>query len=81
MFKLILSLLANRATSHDWKLQIAAYLLKSAFFTEVKVGQTLQIKKLGHKSYKRTDIVGIAYNFKTNKITSLTEDVKFKTDK
>lgn len=78
MFKLILSLLFNNATSHDWKLQIAAHLLKDAFFKETKVGEIVAVKKIGHKNYKRTEVVGIAYNFKTNKITSLTEEYSFK---
>ncbi|MEO6176951.1 MAG: hypothetical protein ABIP27_17490 [Flavobacterium circumlabens] len=81
MFKLILSLLLNNATSHDWKIQIAAHLLKDAFFKETKVGEIVSTRKIGHKNYKRKEIVGIAFNFKTNKITSLTEEYCFKGNK
>lgn len=81
MFKLIISLLANRASAKDWKLQIAAHLLKDVFFSEIKVGDLVSMKKTGHKSYKRKEIVGIAYNFKTNKITSMTEEYTFKGNK
>ncbi|MEO7977766.1 hypothetical protein [Flavobacterium sp.] len=78
MFKLIISLLLNNAKSHDWKLQIAAHLLKDAFFKDTKVGEVVSYKKVGHKNYKRKEVVGIAYNFRTNSITSLTEEISFK---
>ncbi|WP_269222017.1 hypothetical protein [Flavobacterium sp. IMCC34518] len=78
MFKLIISLLLNKATSHDWKIQIAAALLKDAFFKETKVGDIVSYKKIGHKNYKRKEVVGIAYNFKTNEIKSLTEEHSFR---
>lgn len=81
MFKLIISLLLNKATSHDWKIQIASFLLKDAFFKETKVGEIIAIKKIGHKNYKRKEVVGIAYNFKTNEIKSLTEEHIFKGNK
>jgi hypothetical protein len=81
MFKLILSLLFNRASSKDWKIQIASFLLKDAFFKETKVGDIVSYKKIGHKNYKRKEIVGIAYNFKTNEIKSLTEEHIFKGNK
>lgn len=78
MFKLILSLLLNKASSSDWKIQIAAFLLKDAFFKDTKVGEVIAVKKIGHKNYKRKEVVGIAYNFKTNQIKSLTEEHIFK---
>lgn len=81
MFKLIISLFYNNASSHEWKLQIAAFLLKDAFFKETKVGEIVSTKKIGHKNYKRKEVVGIAYNFKSNKITSLTEEYTFKGNK
>lgn len=81
MFKLILSLLLNKASSNDWKIQIAAFLLKDAFFKETKVGEVVSVKRIGHKNYKRKEIVGIAYNFKTNEIKSLTEEHIFKGNK
>ena len=78
MFKLIISLLLNNATSNDWKTQIAAKLLKDVFFSETKVGDVVSVKKIGHKNYKRKEIVGIAYNFRSNEIKSLTEELVFK---
>lgn len=78
MFKLIISLLLNKASSHEWKLQIACFLLKDAFLKEIKVGDVIAVKRIGHKNYKRKEVVGIAYNFKTNEIKSLTEEHIFK---
>lgn len=81
MFKLILSLMLNRANAKEWQIQIAAYLLKKAVFSDIKLGEVLSVKKMGHKSYKRKEIVGVAYNLKTKKITALTEEISFKTNK
>ncbi|WP_264521194.1 hypothetical protein [Flavobacterium sp. N1994] len=78
MFKLLLSLIFNKASTYEWKIQIAAHLLKSALFEQTQIGDVVSIKKMGHKSYKKKEIVGVAYNFKTNKITSLTEEKSFK---
>jgi hypothetical protein len=81
MFKLIISLLFNKASSNDWKIQIASFLLKEAFFKDTKVGEVVAVKRIGHKNYKRKEVVGIAYNFKTNQIKSLTEEHIFKGNK
>lgn len=72
MFKLILSLIANRAKTTEWQLQIGAYLLKKGCV--FKVGQIIQEKKIYHKRYRVKVITGLFYDFKTNKINHTAEN-------
>ena len=66
MFKLILSLLANRAKSSEWQLQIGAYLLKKG--CGYRVGQIIAEKKIAHNRYRVKVITNLFYDFNTNKI-------------
>lgn len=71
MFKILLSLLLNKATSKDWQLQIGAYLLKKG--CGFKVGQIIDEKKIGYKRYRVKVITNLFYDFNTNKINHLTD--------
>jgi hypothetical protein len=67
MFKLIISLLANRASIKEWQLQIGAHLLKKGcgFY----IGQIIKEKKLYGKCYRVKVVTGLFYDFNTNQIT------------
>ena len=72
MFKLILSLIANRAITTEWQLQIGAYLLKKGCVFQV--GQIIQEKKIYHNRYRVKVVTNLFYDFKTNKINHVSEN-------
>ena len=67
MFKIILSLLLNRAGAKEWQLQIGAHLLKKG--CGFHIGQIIKEKKLYGKRYRVKVVTGLFYDFKTNQIT------------
>jgi hypothetical protein len=72
MFKIILSLLANRASASQWQLQIGTHLLKKG--CGFHVGQIIAEKKIAHNRYRVKVITNLFYDFKTNKINHLAEN-------
>lgn len=71
MFKIILSLLLNRAKTAEWQLQIGAYLLKKGCGFEL--GKVVDEQKLGAKRYNIKRVVGLTYHFGSKKIRPLME--------
>ena len=67
MFKLIFSLLANKASVKDWQLQIGAHLLKKG--CGFHIGQIIKEKRLYGKRYRVKVITDLFYDFNTNQIT------------
>jgi hypothetical protein len=72
MFKIIISLLTNRATTKEWQLQIGAHLLKKG--CGFHIGQIIREKRLYGNRYRVKVIRGLFYDFKTNKITHTAEN-------
>ena len=72
MFKLIISLLCNRASTKEWQLQIGAHLLKKG--CGFHIGQIIKEKRLYEKRYRVKVVTGLFYDFKTNKITHTAEN-------
>lgn len=71
MFKILLSLLLNRAKLSEWQLQVGAYLLKKG--CGFHVGQIIDEKKIGYKLYRVKVITNLFYNFHKNEVTHTTE--------
>ena len=72
MFKLIISLITNRATTKEWQLQIGAHLLKKG--CGFQIGQIIKEKRIYNQRYRVKVITGLFYDFKTNKITHTAEN-------
>lgn len=67
MFKILLNLLLNRASSKEWQLQIGAHLLKKG--CGYHIGQIIKEKRLYDKRYRVKVVTGLFYDFNTNQIT------------
>ena len=75
MFKLILSLIKNRASIKDWQFQIGAKLLKKG--CGQVLGEVLYEKKVIHvkdKIMKVKVIKDLTFDFRTNKLHVATEN-------
>lgn len=72
MFKLIISLLANRASTKEWQLQIGAHLLKKG--CGFHIGQIIKEKRLYGKRYRVKVITGLFYDFNTKNINHTAEN-------
>jgi hypothetical protein len=72
MFKIILNLLLNRATSKEWQLQLGAHLLKKG--CGYQIGQIIKERRLHGKRYRVKVITGLFYDFNTNKINHTAEN-------
>ena len=72
MFKIILNLLLNGASSKEWQLQVGAHLLKKG--CGHKIGDIIKEKRLYEKRYRVKVITGLFYDFNTNKINHTAEN-------
>lgn len=71
MFKLIISLLWNRAKKKDWQTQIGAYLLRKGCGFEL--GKVTNERKVSAKRFAIERVVGLTYHFGTKRIQPLYE--------
>lgn len=78
MFKLILSLIGNKASSNEWKLQIGAHLLRQG--CGFHVGQIIKEKEIGTKRYRVKVITNLFFDFKENKVNHIAENRIVKLD-
>jgi hypothetical protein len=72
MLKLILSLILNRTSTNEWRLQIGAHLLRKG--CGYQVGQIIKEKKIGYKRYRVKVITNLLYDFNKNEIKHLGEN-------
>jgi hypothetical protein len=71
MFKLIISLLWNRAKKAEWQLQIGAFLLRRG--SGFELGKVTKEQKVSLKRFKVKRVIGLTYHFGTKKIRPLYE--------
>lgn len=72
MFKIILSLLWNRANAKQWQMQLGSHLLKRGCGYEI--GQILRSRKIGPNRYKVKVVTNLFYDFYENRINHTKEN-------
>ena len=70
MRKIIFSLLWNRASINEWKLQLGAHLLREG--SGLELGKVLSEQQIGPKRFAIVRVVGLTYHFGNKKIQPLT---------
>lgn len=71
MFKLLISLLWNRAKKAEWQLQIGAHLLRKG--SGFELGKVTKEQQVGRGRFKINRIIGLKFHFGTNQISPLYE--------